>query len=65
MTELLTIDELAGWLKFTRRQVYELTSARGQSAEHPLPVFKVNGNIRFRRDQVENWIAQISEGRHV
>lgn len=61
MTELLTIDELAAWLKFTRRQVYELTSKRGQNAPHPLPVFKVNGNIRFRRDQVESWIVKISE----
>lgn len=60
MTELLTIDELATWLKFTRRQVYELTSKRGQSTDHPLPVFKINGNIRFKKSDVENWIGEIS-----
>lgn len=60
MPDILTIDQLASYLHMTRRQIYELTSTKGQSVPHPLPVFKINGNIRFLRTDIERWIAQLA-----
>jgi predicted DNA-binding transcriptional regulator AlpA len=60
-TQILTIDELATFLKMTRRQVYNLTRARGQARmQHPLPVLRINGNVRFRRCDVETWLAELA-----
>jgi excisionase family DNA binding protein len=61
-TEILTISELAEWLRMSRRQIYNLTRARGQARmEHPLPVLRINGNIRFRKCDVEEWLALIAK----
>jgi len=60
MPEIMTIEQLASYLQMTRRQIYELTSKRGQNVPNPLPVFKINGNIRFRRSDVEVWIATLA-----
>ena len=59
--EILTLDEVASLLKMTRNQVYTMTRARSQERmEVPLPVLRINGNLRFRRDCVEAWLDQIS-----
>jgi predicted DNA-binding transcriptional regulator AlpA len=57
MPEILTIDMLADFLHMTRRQIYEMTSKRGQSIPNPLPVTRINGNIRFRRESIEQWLT--------
>lgn len=63
MGEILTVEELASFLKMTRRQIYEMTSARTRSRQkHPLPLLRVNGNLRFSRKAVEDWLATIQEG---
>jgi len=52
MTEILTVDDLAAMLKMSRGQIYEMTRARtrtGSMREHPLPVLRINGNVRFRK----------------
>lgn len=62
-TKILTINELAQWLKMSRRQVYNMTRARGQARmELPLPVLRINGNIRFRKCDIEEWLARIAKG---
>jgi len=63
MPEILTIDMLAEFLHMTRRQIYEMTSKRGQSTPNPLPLLRVNGNIRFRKGDIENWITRLAGGR--
>jgi predicted DNA-binding transcriptional regulator AlpA len=60
MPEILTIDMLADFLHMTRRQIYEMTSKRGQSLPNPLPLLRVNGNIRFRKSDVEQWLAALA-----
>lgn len=60
MPEILTIQMLADFLHMTVRQIYEMTSKRGQSAPHPLPVLRVNGNIRFRKSDIETWLATLA-----
>lgn len=49
--EILTIDEVAIYLKAGKRTVYRL-AASGQ-----LPAFKLGGTWRFRRAELDRWIA--------
>jgi len=65
MGEILTIDELAATLKMSKRQIYTMCEARtrnGSMKAHPLPVLKINGNLRFRKTDVDSWIAGLVEG---
>lgn len=62
MTEILTVAELAAMLKMSKGQVYEMTRVRtrkGNMHEHPLPVLRINGNVRFRKRDVEDWIEKL------
>jgi excisionase family DNA binding protein len=52
--EILTLDELATYLKAGKRTVYRLTSS-GQ-----IPAFKLGGTWRFSRSEIERWIKQQS-----
>ncbi|MFL1492157.1 methylation-associated defense system helix-turn-helix domain-containing protein MAD1 [Pseudomonas antarctica] len=57
--EILTIDEVAAYLKAGKRTVYRL-AASGQ-----IPAFKLGGTWRFRRGELDQWIAgRISNARH-
>ena len=49
--EILTIDEVSAYLKAGKRTVYRL-AASGQ-----LPAFKLGGTWRFRRGELDQWIA--------
>nr|WP_233170272.1 helix-turn-helix domain-containing protein [Aquitalea sp. ASV15] len=46
------MDEVAEYLKVSKRTVYRLA----QSGE--LPAFKLGGIWRFRRSDLERWIAE-------
>lgn len=50
--EILTLKEVAEYLKLAEKTAYRL------AAEGKLPGFKVGGSWRFRRKELENWIAQ-------
>lgn len=61
--EILTVAELAAWLKISKRHVYELAKARTRSGdvrEHPLPVLRINSSVRFRRKDIEDWIEKLA-----
>lgn len=49
--EILTLDEVALYLKAGKRTVYRLV------AEGKLPGFKLGGTWRFRRSDLDKWIA--------
>ena len=49
--EILTLDEVAAYLKAGKRTVYRL------AAEGKLPAFKLGGTWRFRRTELDRWIA--------
>ena len=49
--EILTIDEVAAYLKAGKRTVYCL------AANGKFPAFKFSGTWRFRRGDLDNWIA--------
>lgn len=49
--EILTIDEVTAFLKAGKRTVYRL------AASGKLPAFKLGGTWRFRRSDLDQWIA--------
>jgi excisionase family DNA binding protein len=49
--DILTIRDVAEYLKVTEKTVYGLAQKR------KIPCFKVGGQWRFRRDDLEAWIA--------
>lgn len=62
MSELLTIDELAKFLKLSKRSCYELTRERVRARQqHPVPLIRINGHARFVKADVENWIQKLRE----
>ena len=49
--DILTLDEVAAYLKAGKRTVYRL------AASGKLPAFKLGGTWRFRRGDLDKWIA--------
>lgn len=49
--EILTIDEVAVFLKAGKRTVYRL------AASGEIPAFKLGGTWRFRRSELDQWIV--------
>lgn len=50
-SDIMTIREVAEYLKLTEKTTYRL------AAEGELPGFKVGGSWRFKRQDLEKWIA--------
>lgn len=50
--EILTIKQVADYLKVTERTIYRLAGAR------KIPAFKVGGTWRFSRADIDGWIKQ-------
>ncbi|MFZ5787404.1 MAG: methylation-associated defense system helix-turn-helix domain-containing protein MAD1 [Acidobacteriota bacterium] len=53
--DILTIREVADYLKVTERTLYRLAQ------EGKIPAFKVGGAWRFRRGDLEQWIKSQSQ----
>lgn len=51
-SEILTLEEVAAYLKAGKRTVYRLA----QKGE--IPAFKLGGTWRFRRSELDRWIAE-------
>ena len=52
--EILTIRQVADYLKVTERTIYRLAAAK------KIPAFKVGGMWRFSRADIDSWIKQQS-----
>lgn len=52
--QILTLDEVAAYLKVGKRTVYRLAAAK------KIPAFKVGGIWRFSRTDIDGWIRQQS-----
>lgn len=48
--EILTLKEVARYLKLTEKTAYRL------AAENKLPGFKVGGSWRFKHEDIDKWI---------
>ena len=53
--DILTIREVADYLKVTERTLYRLAQ------EGKIPAFKVGGAWRFRRGDLDQWIKSQSQ----
>lgn len=51
---ILTIKEIADYLKVTERTIYRLAAAK------QMPAFKIGGSWRFSRQDIDGWIKQQS-----
>lgn len=47
---IMTIKEIAGYLKINERTVYKLAK------EKKIPALKIGGTWRFKKDIVDKWI---------
>jgi excisionase family DNA binding protein len=52
LDDLLTVDEVAAFLKLTPKGVYSMTSA------HRIPFIRVSNRLRFLRRDVVNWLLE-------
>ncbi|GAB2189796.1 helix-turn-helix domain-containing protein [Sessilibacter sp. MAH1] len=50
--QILTLKEVAAYLKLAEKTAYKLT------AEGKLPGFKVGGSWRFKREDIDRWIEE-------
>jgi excisionase family DNA binding protein len=50
--EILTLDEVAAYLKAGKRTVYRLAQKGG------IPAFKLGGTWRSRRSELDRWIVE-------
>ena len=53
--EILTIKQVADYLKVTERTIYRLAAAK------QIPAFKVGGTWRFSRAEINQWIQRQQE----
>lgn len=51
---LMTIEDLADYLKVTRRTIYEWLRA------HKIPAIKLVGQWRFKKDKIDEWLEHKS-----
>ncbi len=51
---LMTIEDLAGYLKVTRRTIYEWLKT------HKIPAVKLIGQWRFQKDKIDAWLENKS-----
>jgi excisionase family DNA binding protein len=59
---ILTVAEVADMLKLKPSQIYTMTRSRArQRMEKPLPYLKLNGNLRFSKEAVEQWLAELCQ----
>ncbi len=54
--EILTLKQVADFLKVTERTIYRLAAAK------KIPAFKVGGTWRFSKAEITEWIQQQSKG---
>jgi predicted DNA-binding transcriptional regulator AlpA len=61
-SELLTVEQAAEFLNMTKGQIHEMTRARGRERMPiPIPLLRINGNLRFRRSSLEKWLNEIEQ----
>ncbi len=50
--QFLTVRELAEMLRLGERTLYRLANSGG------IPAFKIGGSWRFRRQDIDDWVAE-------
>ena len=66
MSEILTVAEVAAWLRISKGQVYDLAKPRtrtGELRKYPIPVLRIGSSVRFRKCDIDRWLQQLAESR--
>ncbi|MBR7688337.1 methylation-associated defense system helix-turn-helix domain-containing protein MAD1 [Acinetobacter nosocomialis] len=50
--QIMTVKDIAAYLKLNERTVYRLVSSA------KIPAFKVGTSWRFKKEEIDNWIVQ-------
>lgn len=50
--QLLTVEEVASWLRLTPKGIYSLVEARR------LPYVRVSNRLRFFAGEIQNWLRE-------
>ena len=59
---LLTVKEAAELLRMKPSQLYSMTKARGRARmAKPIPTLRLNGNLRFSKESLEQWLNELEE----
>ena len=58
-TDVMTVREVAEYLKVKERTIYRLVAKGG------IPAFKVGGSWRFRRAEIDEWITRNTEDENI
>jgi len=53
-SNLMTIEDLADYLKVTRRTIYDWLK------HNKIPALKLVGQWRFKKDKIDNWLEEQS-----
>jgi len=56
--DIMTIEEVSDLLKLKLKTAYSVAAKGG------IPGFKVGGQWRFRRSEIEKWIKKQEAGKH-
>jgi predicted DNA-binding transcriptional regulator AlpA len=57
MDEIMTVQQVAKFLQMKPAQIYEMCRARTRARRtYPLPMMKLNGNLRFRKSDIIRWL---------
>ena len=60
--EILTAIQVAKMLQLSKRQVYNLCRERVRvQQDFPLPRIVINSSVRFVKQDVEAWVAKLSQ----
>lgn len=64
-TQIMTVALLADYLLMTPRQIYNMTKAqtRARDGDLAIPILKINGNLRFRKVDIDEWIERLAKAR--
>jgi len=61
LPQILTIDDLAAYLRCSRRSIYNLTRKRSQEGANPAPVLRLPMGMRFRRVDIDAWLSRCGQ----
>jgi excisionase family DNA binding protein len=58
-TDVMTVREVAEYLKVKERTIYRLVAKGG------IPAFKVGGSWRFRKAEIDEWITRRTQDENI
>jgi predicted DNA-binding transcriptional regulator AlpA len=61
--ELLTVSDLATFLKCKESSIYNLSRRRAVRYAHELPILRFPFGLRFRKSDILEWIAKMASSR--